>query len=139
MSTQVQDVTYTNWRWVRSADDAWLGGVCAGLAKQFNQPAWLIRLAWFLSVWAFGFGVALYLMCWISFPRIDRLEKAHEKVVLGVCARIGRRGDMEVGLARLVALTLLITTFGSAIVGYIVLHFVISENSSSNTQKGQTL
>ncbi len=119
---------YKNWRWVRD-DNGWIGGVCAGLARQFDVPVAVIRLAWFLSIWCLGFGLLLYVMCWISFPKFSRLEKAHQKVILGVCARIARRGDLDVGIARLIALGLLLSTFGAALVGYILLHFFLTESN----------
>ncbi len=128
-----QPQAYRNWRWVRDDRAGWLGGVCAGLARQFDVPPLLVRLGWFIFAWLFV-GILAYLLCWLAFPKVSRLEKSHEKVVLGVCARIGRRGDIEVGLARLIALALLVVTGGSAIVGYIVLHFVLGEPTAQRSQ-----
>jgi phage shock protein C len=123
-------VLQKNWHWIR-AEDGVLGGVCLGIARQFDLSPLLVRILWLTSVLFFGTGLALYIACLIAFPRSDKLEHAHDKMVLGVCARIGKRGDIEVGLARLGAIFLLCTTFGAAIVGYIVLHFVLSPNTKS--------
>lgn len=112
-------------RWVRSTQDSVLAGVCGGLARELDLPTWLVRLAWVLSVFIFGMGVLAYIACVIALPREDRQELARNKMILGVCAAIDRRGDMEVGIARLIALTLLFGTGGAALVGYIVLYFVL--------------
>lgn len=130
MTTMTNTSNQNQWRWVR-ADDGIIGGVCLGLARQFDLSPWLIRIILLLSVFFFGSGLLLYIACLISFPRSDRMEKAHEKMVLGVCARIGKRGDVEVGLARFIALFLLCTTAGAAIIGYIILHFVLDQPNKS--------
>ena len=119
------------WRWVR-ADDGIIGGVCLGLARQFDLNPWVLRVILLASALLFfGSGLLFYIACLISFPRSDRMDQAHDKMVLGVCARIGKRGDVEVGLARLIALFLLFTTLGTAIVGYIVLHYVLAPTNKS--------
>jgi hypothetical protein len=69
----------------------------------------------------------------IALPRTDRLDKANEKMVLGVCLRLSQRGDLEVGLARLIALLLLVISFGAVIVGYFVLHFLLPKTASGET------
>jgi phage shock protein PspC (stress-responsive transcriptional regulator) len=92
---------------------------------------WVVRLLWVLAaLCTFGFVLLLYICCVIALPREDRTEQAREKMVLGVCARIDARGDIEVGLARLIALVLLLSTGGAAIIGYIVLHFVLDPSVS---------
>ena len=119
-----------SYRWVRSSENQIIGGVCAGVAKALNMEAWVIRLLWLLSLFAFGFGLGLYIMCLIAFPRDDRKEMALNKMVLGVCARLHQRGDIEVGLARLIALLLLVGSAGAAVIGYILLHFILEERKS---------
>ena len=119
------------WCWVR-AEDGIIGGVCLGLARQFNLSPWLVRALWLGSATFFGTGIFLYIMCLVSFPRSDRLGSRHEKVIMGVCARIGKRGDIDVGLARLIGLFLLVFSFPVTIVGYIVLYFVLTENQNKS-------
>lgn len=125
-------MTNTAPRWVR-AEDGILGGVCLGLARQFDLNPTLVRIFWLATVLFAGTGIALYIACLIAFPRSDRMDTAHEKMILGVCARIGKRGDIEVGLARLIGLFLLCSTFGAAVVGYIVLHFVLDPKSPTKS------
>lgn len=52
----------------RSRTAQWLGGVCGGLAKFTGMETWIWRLAFFLFVACFGFGVIAYLLAWIFIP-----------------------------------------------------------------------
>ena len=115
--------------WVRS-EDGIIGGVCQSFARQLNLDPWLIRLAWLLSLCALGTGFLVYILCVIALPRTDRLEKANEKMVLGVCTRLARRENLELGLVRLIALVLLVISFGIAFAGYLILHFILPMNPS---------
>ena len=56
-------------RLVRSRDDRWLGGVCAGIAEYAGVDANLIRLIVVLGT-VFGFGslAIAYLVAWILMP-----------------------------------------------------------------------
>ena len=45
--------------------DGPLGGVCDGIASQYNQPANAVRIAWVILSCFGGFGVLLYIFCWI--------------------------------------------------------------------------
>lgn len=121
-----------NLRWVRSTTDKYVAGVAGGLARELNMAPWVMRLLWILAaLCTFGFVLLLYVCCVIALPREDRTEKAREKMILGVCSRIDARGDIEVGLARLIAIVLLLSTGGAAIIGYIVLHFVLDAKVSA--------
>ena len=55
----------------RSRTDAWLGGVCGGLAPATGAPAWLCRLVFVLLVACGGTGLMLYLLLWILVPKDD--------------------------------------------------------------------
>ncbi|NDZ93860.1 PspC domain-containing protein [Streptomyces sp. SID6673] len=56
-------------RLMRSRDDAWLGGVCGGIAKRFGWDATLIRVLFVASILLPGPQVLLYLVLWIVIPR----------------------------------------------------------------------
>lgn len=117
-------------KWVRAQDGA-ICGVCKGLARTLDVPVGLFRLLWLISILFVGVGLGLYLLFAISLPREDKVEKARGRRVLGVCARIARRTDLEVGIVRFVAVCLLLLSGGSTLVGYIVLHFVLDQNSAN--------
>lgn len=48
--------------------DAWLGGVCAGVAYFFGIPTWIVRMVWFLVAFFYGTGIFVYLLLWIFLP-----------------------------------------------------------------------
>lgn len=121
-------------RWVRSNENRWVAGVAAGLAKQVALDPWLVRLLWVLAAFCtFGLAVGIYLVAAFAFPSEDKASAPVEKMLLGVCARIHTRGDMEVGLARMGAIALTIFTGGAAIVGYIVLYFILVEPTKARS------
>lgn len=55
--------------WTRRREGRMLGGVCAGLAEQFDIPVAALRLAFALG-FLLGFGAALpiYVVLWIIMP-----------------------------------------------------------------------
>lgn len=59
----------------RSRSDAWLGGVCGGLAVFSGMDAWLWRLAFTLLLLLGGTGLLVYLLMWILVPREDDVQR----------------------------------------------------------------
>lgn len=116
-------------RWTRS-DDAIIGGVAKGLARTFDLEPWLVRVV-FLILGAMGFGIILYFMFLISLPKESDLGATDRKMILGVCLELHKRGHLELGLARFIALGLLVLSWGSALVGYLILYVVFKEQKRS--------
>lgn len=56
-------------RLTRSRDNAWLGGVCGGIAKRFGWDPTLVRVLFVLSIVLPGPQVLLYLILWLVIPR----------------------------------------------------------------------
>jgi phage shock protein PspC (stress-responsive transcriptional regulator) len=54
---------------MRSRDDAWLGGVCGGIAKRFGWDVTVIRVLFVASILLPGPQVLLYLVLWLIIPR----------------------------------------------------------------------
>lgn len=54
--------------WYRSRENRFIGGVCAGLAKQFNISVTLIRLAFIIATFLGFWGVPIYIALWIIMP-----------------------------------------------------------------------
>ena len=52
----------------RSRDDAWIGGVCGGVASFTGVPSWIWRLLFIALVLCAGTGFLLYLLLWIFVP-----------------------------------------------------------------------
>ena len=56
-------------RLMRSRDNAWLGGVCGGIAQRYGWDPTLIRVLFVLSILLPGPQVLLYLVLWLVIPR----------------------------------------------------------------------
>lgn len=56
-------------RLYRSGKDRILGGVCGGIAEYLGVDPVIIRLLWVAGSLAWGFGILLYIICWIIIPR----------------------------------------------------------------------
>lgn len=65
-------------RFRRSLTDKWIGGVCAGLAKQTEVPSWTWRILFLLTVLLHGLGLLVYILLWIFVP-----VEMHERPALG--------------------------------------------------------
>lgn len=115
-------------KWVRARDGA-IFGVAKGLAHALEIPVGMFRLFWLFSILFFGAGAGLYLLLALSLPREDRVAEAREPWILGVCAKIAKRTEIEVGVVRFMAICLAIMSFGATIVGYFVLYFIMDEPS----------
>ena len=117
----------TRMQWVRSPDGM-IAGVCEGLGKQLNVNPWVLRTAWLATVFFYGTGLLFYLIMAYALPRSDKLPAAREKRYLGVCSRLSRKTEMDVGLIRALTIILALCSFGSVMVGYVILYFVLPED-----------
>ena len=52
----------------RSQSDKMVGGVCGGLAKNFNIDSSLVRLAFVLLFLFGGHGLLIYVILWLIIP-----------------------------------------------------------------------
>lgn len=111
------------------APNGLLFGVCQGLGESFGLNPVILRILWFFTFFYYFLGVGLYLALAISLPRKDRLDKALKRQILGVCATISLKSDIEVGLVRLLALLLLFFTGGLAFLFYVILYFAFEDKS----------
>ncbi|MGE0631078.1 MAG: PspC domain-containing protein [Pseudobdellovibrionaceae bacterium] len=125
-----------NLMWVR-ASDGMVGGVCKGLADSFGLPTWALRLAWlFLILW-FGTGLLLYIICALSLPREDKIPAAMNGKILGVCAKLSKKLDVEIGVVRFIAICLLLGSAGVALFAYIIGAVVLSEDSKPTSTRSE--
>jgi phage shock protein C len=58
----------------RSRSDRILGGVCGGLGRHTELPAWAWRLIFCLVTLYFGSGVLFYVLLWIFLPEEDAAQ-----------------------------------------------------------------
>ena len=87
----------------RSETDRAIAGVAGGIAERSGINSTLVRLAWVLSVFFGGVGIAVYLILWIVLPtgapQIGAIQVAQERYARGEIsaeefARI--RSDLQV-------------------------------------------
>jgi phage shock protein C len=110
--------------WVRSKD-GWIAGVSEGLARALGIETWIVRAIWLISFLWFGAGLIIYFAMAICLPREDKIDEAMNKKLLGVCRKIALKYDLEVGLVRLLFVLLALSSFGLAILVYLVLAAVL--------------
>ena len=97
----------------RDTDNAWIAGVCSGLANYFDvDPLWP-RLLFLASLFFGGAGILVYLVLWILIPEAksasQKLEMHGKPVNLEGIARVVREGVDEVrgsGVVRSVILAI---------------------------------
>lgn len=53
----------------RKMSDRLIGGVCAGIAQEYNLDVTILRLIAVLGFVFFGVGPIAYLIAWILMPR----------------------------------------------------------------------
>src|SRR3954470_10214208 len=86
----------------RDTDHRVIGGVCAGLARQFGVDPWIVRVAFVAAATAGGIGVAIYALAWVFVPAGDGPAQAAR-------LRTGR-GTVEIAVGvALLALSVLLT------------------------------
>lgn len=62
-----------SWRRVRR--DKMIAGVCMGLAREFDVPVTVLRLAFVLgTLLGGGIGIIVYLVLWVVMPYDDEFE-----------------------------------------------------------------
>jgi phage shock protein C len=52
----------------RSRSDAWLAGICGGIARSTGMESWLVRLLFCILLACGGAGLVIYLLLWIFVP-----------------------------------------------------------------------
>ena len=117
-------------KWIRS-ERGWIAGVCQGLGERFDIAPGVLRAFWVLSVLFFGAGFLFYFICAFCLPVEGKEDRAYEAKLLGVCSRLAQKLDMDVGLVRVLTVIIALGSFGVTVVGYIILHFLIPNDSNS--------
>lgn len=115
--------------WLRASDGV-LFGVCKGLSKIFQIPVGVLRAIWIFAFLFGGFGFVLYILFALSLPREDEYWRAYDRRVLGVCSRLARKTEVDVGLVRFLVLCSALMSFGLTVVVYFVLNFILDNESN---------
>lgn len=109
--------------WVRSKD-GWFLGVCEGVAKIFELNPNLVRFIWFVSSICLFVPLPVYFILAITLPTEDKVEKALQPKILGVCWRLSQRFEIEIGLMRALAFMILFLTGGAGLILYLIVHII---------------
>lgn len=115
-------------RWYRS-DDGAIAGVCKGLAEAFELDTAIVRILFIVFTIFGGVGPFMYIALIFSLPRKDKLHSALEPKVLGVCANLSGRFEIEVGIIRFIAVFTACTSLGLTFLVYVALYFLMPEIS----------
>jgi phage shock protein PspC (stress-responsive transcriptional regulator) len=60
-------------RIIRTYDNTIIGGVCGAISDHFGISPYFVRTLWFISIFCYGFGIAMYILLWILLPS-DRIK-----------------------------------------------------------------
>jgi len=112
-------------KWTRSNNGILLG-VCQGLGESFKIEPWLLRFLLLFSVFFLGTGFLIYICLGISLPIKGKVMEAKETKLLGVCYRIARHSNIEIGLVRFSFLFFTLISGGIVLLFYFILHFVLN-------------
>ncbi len=115
-------------RWSRS-DDGAIAGVCKGLAEAFELDTAIVRILFVVFTVFGGVGPFMYIALAFALPRKDKLHSALEPKVLGVCANLSNRFEIEVGIIRFIAVFTACTSLGLTFLVYVALYFLMPEAS----------
>jgi signal transduction histidine kinase/phage shock protein PspC (stress-responsive transcriptional regulator) len=73
---QLPPATTPSHRADRRLDEAWLAGVCSGLAAHLGWPVLVVRVGFLLLVASKGLGVIVYLLLWLALPLAPEAREA---------------------------------------------------------------
>lgn len=119
--------------WVRS-NRGWIAGVCRGLAERFDLNPMGVRLLWLVSVLFLGFGFLFYFICALCLPAEGHEASAQEAKLLGVCYRISKKFDLDVGLLRVLTVVIALGSIGTTLIAYVIVHFLMPKTADHPQQ-----
>lgn len=99
-----QETTAPNDPFVRVREGRVLGGVATGIARKFDVPLWLIRLAFVLTAIFGGFGFALYGIGWLAVRDENETEPIATRWIRRIDGSTGWIGAALIGVAVLIVI-----------------------------------
>jgi phage shock protein PspC (stress-responsive transcriptional regulator)/predicted membrane protein len=99
-----QEPTTSNDPFVRVREGRVLGGVATGIARKFDVPLWLIRLAFVVSAIFGGFGFALYAIAWLAVRDETESEPIATRLIRRIDGSTGWIGVALIGVAVLIVI-----------------------------------
>lgn len=89
---------------VRVREGRILGGVATGIARKFEAPLWLIRLAFILTTLFGGLGFALYGIAWLAVRDETETEPIATRLIRRIDGSTGWIGVALIGIAVLIVI-----------------------------------
>ena len=99
-----QEPTTSNDPFVRVREGRVLGGVATGIARKFDVPLWVIRLAFVVSAIFGGFGFALYAIAWLAVRDETESEPIATRLIRRIDGSTGWIGVALIGVAVLIVI-----------------------------------
>lgn len=72
-----------------------IGGVCAGVADYFDIDVSIIRVVWFILIFAASFGLLLYIACWIAMPEKQKVAQVMREDELAAEMRYAKNANYD--------------------------------------------
>jgi len=113
------------------SEDGVIAGVCKGLSEILEIEVGLIRLAFLAFLLIGGSGIVGYFALVFALPRKDKLPQALEPKILGVCANLAKKTEIDVGIIRFFTILSLFGSIGLSLLFYIILKIILSESESN--------
>ena len=113
----------------RNNNDRIIAGVASGLAEYFKIDPLITRILLVSLVFAGGFGIFFYLVCWIAMPKSSMNESfnrkkfyrdSDEKIIAGVCKGIANYLSIDVIYIRIFFLAMIFIG-GWGVILYLIL------------------
>ena len=126
----------------RNNNDRIIAGVASGLAEYFKIDPLITRILLVSLVFAGGFGIFFYLVCWIAMPKSSMNESfnrkkfyrdSDEKIIAGVCKGIANYLSIDVLYVRVLFLAMIFIG-GWGLILYLIL-WIFSRSAKTVKQK----
>ena len=132
----------TKYKLKRNNNDRIIAGVASGLAEYFKIDPLITRILLVSLVFAGGFGIFFYLVCWIAMPKSSMNESfnrkkfyrdSDEKIIAGVCKGIAKYLSIDVLYVRIFFLAMIFIG-GWGVILYLIL-WIFSRSAKTVKQK----
>jgi len=130
----------------RNVSDKVIAGVASGISNYFKIDPIIIRILFFVLIFAGGFGLLAYIICWIGIPHKNGSENILNKrfyrdkdnlVIAGVAMGIANYFGVDVSIIRIL---FVISIFfgGFGLLAYFLLWFITPEAKTIGEKMSMT-
>jgi phage shock protein PspC (stress-responsive transcriptional regulator) len=114
--------------------DGLVGGVCGGLARKLDIPAFVLRIALVVSFFCtFGITLLIYFAAVVSFPNQLTAAFTNQPKFLGVCHRLAPKFNIHETWMRFALLVVFIFTgFVPVFAGYMLVFLIMAATTEES-------